>query len=200
MFTCSTLTGSYFGTGIAARAGLGNNTASAAAPNFGTIEDRLAYQVAEIPAFIAVATDFTTSGSGTALETITGLTFTIPASTALNVPFACYFTYSQAVANDAVAFGIQDVTISPTNIAARGYIRTSTTASTAGNLATLTTTTATPIVSATPGATGTNYMAEISGYIEAPSNASSSAIRIMVSTATATDLITIRRGSHCRLN
>jgi hypothetical protein len=104
------------------------------------------------------------------------------------------------VGNDAVAFGIQDVTVSPTNIAARGYLRTSTTASTAGNVATLTTTTATPIVSATPGATATDYMAEISGFVEAPSNASSSQIKIMVSTATAADLVTIRRGSHCRLN
>ncbi len=200
VFTCSTLTGSYFGTGIAARSALVRAASSVGAPAFGTTMDMLAYQVAEIPAFVNVATDFTTSGSGTALETITGLTWTIPASTAISMPFACYFTYSQAVGNDAVAFGIQDVTVSPTNIAARGYIRTSATVSTAGNLATLITTSATPIVSATPGATGTNYMAEISGYIEAPSNASSSAIRIMVSTGTAADLITIRRGSSCRLN
>ncbi len=198
--TCSTLTGSYFGSSIAARSALVRAAASTGAPAFGTTIDALAYQIAEIPSFVFVSTDFTTSGVGTALELITGLSFTIPASTALNVPFACYFTYSQAVANDAVAFGIQDVTVSPTNIAARGDIRTSTTASTAGNLATLTTTTATVIVSATPGATATNYMAEISGFIEAPSNASSSQIRIMVSTATAADLVTIRRGSHCRMN
>ncbi len=189
-----------FGASITARSGLSNATAAAAAPTFSTTEDRLAYQVAEIPSFIFVSTDFTTSGVGTALELITGLSFTIPANTALNVPFACYITYSQAVGNDAVAFGIQDVTVSPTNIAARGYLRTSTTASTAGNVPTLTTTTATAIVSATPGATATDYMAEISGFIEAPSNASSSQIKIMVSTATAADLVTIRRGSHCRLN
>ncbi len=192
--------GADFGASIAARTGLGNPTAAVAAPAFSTTEDRLAYQVAEIPAFVSTATDFTTSGVGTDLELITGMSWTIPANTALHVPFACYFTYSQAVGNDAVAFGIQDVTVSPTNIAARGYLRTSTTASTAGNVPTLTTTTATPIVSATPGATATNYMAEISGFIEAPSNASSTQIRIMVSTATAADLVTIRKGSHCRIN
>lgn len=153
-----------------------------------------------LPSYVYVAGDFTTSGSGTALETITGLTWTIPASTALNVAFLCNLTYSQAVANDAVAFGIQDVTVSPTNIAGRGVVYTSTTASTEGNLATLTTTTATAIVSATPGATATNYVATVSGFIEAPSNASTSLIRIMVSTATAADLVTVKRGSFCKLS
>ena len=198
--TCRAVVPADLGTGITARTALVNATAAAAAPTMGTTVDVLAYQVAEIPAFVFVASDFTTSGVGTALETITGLTWTIPASTALNVPFVCNFTYSQAVAVVAVAFGIQNVTVSPTNIAARGIIYTTTTASTAGNLPTLTTTSATAIVSATPMATATDYLAQISGLIEAPSNGSSSVIRIMVSTATAADLVTIRRGSSCRTN
>ncbi|MES2137002.1 MAG: hypothetical protein V4502_08090 [Pseudomonadota bacterium] len=197
--TCHTVAGADFGASVAARAHLGTGSAIAA-PGMSTTVDALAFQVAEIPAFAWVTTDFTTSGVGTALETITGLTWTIPVSTAVNMPFVCQITYSQAVANDVVAFGIQDVTVSPTNIAGRAIIHTSTTASTAGNLPTLTTTTATAIASATPGATATNYVAEVSGFIEAPSNASSSAIRILVSTATAADLVTIKRGSFCRLN
>jgi hypothetical protein len=191
--------GADFGSSITARSGLGNNTASAAAAGFGTTEDRLAYQVAEIPSFVRVATDFTTTSS-TSLQTITGLSWTIPANTALNVPFICELTYNQATGNAAVAFGIQDVTVSPTNIGAQGYISTSSTAATNGVLVALASTTATAIVSATPGATGTDYAAEVSGLIEAPSNASSTSINIMVSTATAGDAVTVRRGSFCRLN
>lgn len=189
-----------FGTAIAARTALANPTAAAGAPSMSTTVDVLAYQVAEIPAFTRVTSDFTTSGVGTALENITGLTFTIPASTALNVPFHCKLIYHQNVANAAVAFGLQDVTVSPTNIAASGVIYTSATVFAAANLPALATTTATAIVSGTPSAVTTNWNAEISGMIEAPSNASSSAINFMVSTATAADTVTVLRGSYCRLN
>jgi len=192
--------GADFGSSIAARSAFGRAASSTGAPAFGTTVDVLAYQVAEIPSAVFVATDFTTSGVGTALEAITGLTWTIPASTAINMPFSCKLIYSQAVANAAVAFGIQDVTVSPTNIAGMGVIYTNTTASTEGALAGLNSTTATAIVSASPAATATDFVALVSGFIEAPSNASSSAINIMVSTATAADLVTIRRGSMCQLN
>jgi len=191
--------GADFGS-IAARSVLNNATAGSAAPTLSTTVDALAYQVAEIPSAVFVATDFTTSGVGTALEAITGLTWTIPANTALNIPFSCRLIYSQAVANDTVAFGIQDATVSPTNIAGMGAMYTSATASTNGALTGLATTTATAIMSATPGATATEYTAAISGFIEAPSNASPSAITIRVSTATAADLVTIYRGSMCQLN
>lgn len=189
-----------FGSSVAARTALANPTAAAGTPAQSTTVDVLAYQVAEIPAFTRVTTDFTTSGSGTALETITGLTFTIPATTALNVPFSCHLVYHQNVANVAVAFGIQDVTVSPTNIAAMGEIHTSASVIAAANLVGLATTTATAIISATPSAITTDWNAEVSGMVEAPSNASSSAIRLMVSTATAADTVTVRRGSFCQLN
>lgn len=196
----SNVTPSDFGGAIAARTALANATAAAATPSMSTTVDVLAYQVAEIPAFARVSTDFTTSGVGTALENITGLGFTIPASTALNVPFYCRLIYHQNVANVAVAFGLQDVTVSPTNIAASGTIYTSATVLAAANLPALATTSATAIVSGTPSAITTNWNAEISGMIEAPSNASSSAINFMVSTATAADTVTVLRGSYCRLN
>lgn len=189
-----------FGGAVAARTALGNPTAAAGTPAQSTIVDVLAYQVAEIPAFVRVSTDFTTSGVGTALETITGLSFTIPASTALNVPFHCHLVYHQNVANVAVAFGIQDVTVSPTNIAAMGEIHTSASVLAAGNVVGLATTTATAVVSGTPSAITTDWNAEVSGMVEAPSNASSSVIRLMVSTATAADTVTVRRGSFCQLN
>lgn len=189
-----------FGSAVAARTALANPTAAAGTPAQSTTVDVLAYQVAEIPAFLRVTTDFTTSGVGTALETITGLSFTIPATTALNVPFACHLIYHQNVANVAVAFGIQDVTISPTNIAAMGEIHTAAAVLAQGNLVGLATTTATAIVSATPSAITTDWNAEVSGMVEAPSNASSSAIQFKVSTATAADTVTVRRGSFCQLN
>jgi hypothetical protein len=65
-----------------------------------------------------------------------------------------------------------------------------------GTLATLTTTTATAIVTGTPGATATNYTAELDGTIESPS---ANTINIMVSTATAADAVTVLRGSYCQL-
>jgi hypothetical protein len=128
------------------------------------------------------------------------LTWTVPANTALNIPFTCHLTYSQATAAAAVAFGIQDATVSPSNIGAQATIQTNTTAFTSGALVALQSTTATAIVSATPSATGTNYTAQVTGFIEAPSNASSTAINIMVSTATSGDAVTVYEGSFCRAN
>ena len=99
----------------------------------------------------------------------------------------------------AVSFGIQAANVSPTNIFATGVMYTSATASTGGVLATLSNTTATAIVTATPGATGTVYVADIDGLIENPSNASANTINLMVKTATAADAVTVKRGSYCRL-
>lgn len=195
----TSITGNDFGTSIAARAGLGRNAATVGAPSFGTTEDRLAYQVAEIPSSVFVITDFTTASS-TSLQAITGLTWTVPANTALNIPFICHLTYNQASGTAAVAFGLQDVTVSPTNIGAQATMQTNTTAFTSGALVALSSTTATAIVSASPNATGTDYTAQLSGLIEAPSNASSTAINILVSTATSGDAVTVREGSFCRLN
>lgn len=189
-----------FGSAVPARTALANPTAAAGTPAQSTTLDVLAYQVAEIPAFVRVTTDFTTSGVGTALETITGLSFTIPANTALNVPFHCRLIFHQNVAPDVVTFGIQDVTISPTNIAASGEIFTNVAVVATGNLVGLATTTATAVVSGTPSAITTEWNAEVSGMVEAPSNASSSLIRLMVSTATAADTVTVKRGSFCQLN
>ena len=82
-----------------------------------------------------VTSDFTTAAN-TSLQTITGLSWTLPA-TAINYSFSCKLMYSQGTANAAVAFGVQAATNSPTNIMGMGKIYTSTTALTAGTLATL---------------------------------------------------------------
>lgn len=144
---------------------------------------------------VFVTSNFTTAAN-TSLQTITGLSWTVPA-TAINYSFSCHLAYSQATANAAVAFGIQAATNAPTNIFARGIEWTSTTAATTGVLATLTTTTATAIVSATPSATATNFVTDLSGTLEL--GASANTINIMVSTATSGDAVTVLRGSYCTL-
>lgn len=150
---------------------------------------------------VFVTTNFTTSGSGTALENITGLTWTFP-TVAANYNYQCHMAYSQAVGNVAVAFGIKATTNNPTNIFSTGRMQLSTTAGVStyasGTLPTLATTTATSIVSGTPLATATNYETELSGTLELA--ASATTITIATSTATAADLVTILRGSYCSLN
>lgn len=149
--------------------------------------------------FVNVTADFTTINN-TSLQAITGLTWTMPASVALNLPYYCHLAYSQATANAAVAFGIQDVTVAPTNIMSTGHEQTNVTAFTEANLPTLASTTATAIVSATPSAITTIWEADLNGFIEQPSNASSSAITILASTAAGADAVTVKRGSFCRVN
>lgn len=146
-----------------------------------------------------VASNFTTSGVGTALEAITGLTWTLPATGTITYSFSCDLSYSQSTANVAVAFGVK-ASANPTNIFATGTEQLSTTAGTStyasGTLATLATTTATNVVSGTPLATATNYTVHLGGTIE---NAATTAdtYTILVSTATAADTVTVLRGSFC---
>lgn len=147
---------------------------------------------------VRVATNFTTAAN-TNLQTITGLTWNLPA-VATSYSFHCALSYSQGTANAAVAFGIQAATNAPTNIFANGtqQITVGPPATTVtGTLATLSTTTATAIVTGTPGATATNYVAELDGTIENP--ASVNVINIMTSTATAADAVTVLRGSYCSI-
>jgi hypothetical protein len=149
---------------------------------------------------VAVASDFTTAAN-TSLQTITGLSWTLPNLGTLSFTFACNLAYSQATGAAAVAFGIQAATNSPTNIFATGtqqitvgppgtYV--------SGTLPTLATTTATAIVSGTPGAQATNYTVHLGGRIENPA-ATANTFNIMVSTATSGDAVTVLRGSSCYL-
>jgi hypothetical protein len=146
--------------------------------------------------YVFVAANFTTANA-TTLQNITGLSWTMPANAALNVPFSCHLAYSQATGAASDAFGIQD-SVAPTNIFATGALNTNTTATTQGNLATLTTTTATAIVTATPNATATTYNADLNGLVQQPSG-SAGTININVSTATGADAITVYQGSFCRI-
>jgi len=185
-------------TPAAARTAYGNATATDGVAAAGTTVDVLAYQTAEIPAYVFVTASFTTSGVGTALEAVTGLTWTMPGSTALNIPFHCALVYHQNVANAAVAFGFQNTTTGSTNLIASGTINTSATVFAAANVANTTATTATSVVSGTPSAITTNWNAVLDGFIEQPSG-TASVFTIRVSTATAADTVTVLRGSFCRI-
>jgi len=147
---------------------------------------------------VFVTGNFTTAAN-TNLQTITGLTFNFPA-VAKNWEFTCDLTYSQATGAAAVAFGIQAATNNPTNIYATGIEQITVgppATVVTGTLATLATTTATNIVSGTPGAQATNYTVHLGGMLELA--ASANAVNIMVSTATSGDAVTVLRGSSCRL-
>lgn len=169
-----------------------------AAPIFVEPFGAASYAVNGLASIFYVKSDFTTAPN-TKLQNITGLSWTIPASTAMSIPFSCHLAYSQATGTAAIAFGIQDST-APTNIFAKGTINTNTVASISGNLPTLNTATATSIVSATPSKISTIWNADLDGFIQQPLSASTSIINIMVSTALSGDAVTVERGSFCRIN
>lgn len=150
------------------------------------------------PIVLTVTSDFTTAAN-TSLQTITGLTKTMPVSQAVVVNFHCQYTWQQATAPVAVAFGIQGATTAPTNLEASATSYSNTTAETTGTLFALTTTTATAIVSVAPSAITTVWKAVVDGTLEAPSNASPTVLNFMVSTATSGDAVTVKRGSSCSL-
>jgi hypothetical protein len=143
-----------------------------------------------------------TTANNTSLQTINGsshnLVFNLP-GIAQVYNFHCSLSYSQATANVAVAFGIQAATVAPNNIFANGteQITVGPPATiVAGTLATLATTTATNIVSGTPGALATNYVATLDGTIDNPGI---NVLNFMVSTAAGADAVTVLKGSYCRL-
>jgi hypothetical protein len=146
--------------------------------------------------FTVGTSDFVTAGN-TSLQTITGLSWVLPANTALTVHFTCELMYSQQTAAVADAFGIQSATIAPTSINTKGFVQTAAGVFTEASLNALASTTATNIVAFTPSAITTVWGATLSGTIENPSNASTNTINIMVKTGTAADTVTVKRGSWC---
>lgn len=148
------------------------------------------------PIVLRVTTDFT-DASSTALQAITGLGFTFPINSALNAKIDCDILYNQTVGAVADAWGVQDVTVAPTNVEATGVTQTAATTWSEQQLLTLATTTATNIGTFTPSAITTVWHARLHVLVEHPSNASTSAFNIMVSQSTAADLMVIKRGSSC---
>ena len=146
-----------------------------------------------------------TTANNTNLQAITGtshnLAFTLPPFAQV-YSFHCALSYSQGTANAAVAFGIQAATVAPNNIfvnASQQITVGPPATEVNGTLPTLTTTTATAIVTGTPGATATNYVVTLDGTIDEPANANGNLINFMVSTATGTDPVTVPKGGYCQL-
>lgn len=142
-----------------------------------------------------VASDFTTANNAS-LQTITGLSFILPANTAGNYPVTCELMYSQATAAVADQFGIQAASLAPTNISAKANVDISASTYTAANLPTLNTTTATAIVTFTPSVITTIWNARLTAMIENPSGVANT-INIMAQTSAGADAVTVKRGSYC---
>jgi len=150
---------------------------------------------------VAVASNFTTAS--TSLVTITGLTWTFPA-TNHNYTFHCDLSYSQATAAAANAFGVQAATTAPTNLYAAMNVSTGLAITGVdATLPTLATTTATNIGTFTPSAAGAIgtiadiFTAQIWGRLE--QGAGATTLNIMALTGSASDSLTIYRGSTCTL-
>lgn len=160
-----------------------------------TVNATTAYQNFGITQVYFTTGNFTTAGN-TNLQTITGLTIPLPATTVLNMPFSCKLTYSMATAAVSMSFGLQTDTLTPTNFQGMGHMETALTTVAYGD-ATVTNTTATVIVSGTPSAITTIWNAYIDGFIENPSGAATN-INVMVKTSNSADLVTVYRDSWCR--
>lgn len=145
-----------------------------------------------------VTSDFTDSTS-TSLQLITGLSFTLPTSKAVNVSYHCQLFYDQATAAVSDTFGIGITGTAPSNATGAGTVYTNTAASTNGTLVGLASTTPTAVVTFTPSAITTVWSATLDGTVEQPSNATPGVFSIYVSTTTGTDNIIVKRGSYCTL-
>lgn len=153
----------------------------------------------------------TITGSNTVRLTAdsSGITATTPGTTFLTLPtllpsnnysFNCELLYSQATAAVLDGLSVQAATNAATRWDAWGTMYTAdpittTVVGSQNNAANVTTTTATPIVSATPAAISTVYQARLSGTIQV--GASVPTVNIAAFTGNASDAITMKAGSFC---
>lgn len=150
---------------------------------------------------VQLTSNFTTTS--TTLVTITGLSWTFPA-TNHNYGFDCRGSYSQATAAAANAFGVQAATTAPTNLMASMRVNTSlTNAGVNATLPTLATTTATNIGTFTPGSFGAIgtvadiFTFDIHGQLQQAPGATT--LNIMALSGSASDALTIYAGTSCTL-
>ena len=147
----------------------------------------------------AMTTAGFTTANASGFQAITGLSFTIPGGVAQNIPVTCNIKFTQA-SNVFDSFGVQDVTTAPTRIdgygimslAGPGFIPII-----MGSLINLTTTTATAIVSGTPSVTTANFV-QTNFTVQQPAGVATT-IQMVVSQATAADVLVILPGSNCVL-
>jgi hypothetical protein len=147
---------------------------------------------------VFVTSDFTDSTSGS-LQLITGLSYTLPTSKAVNVSFHCMLLYDQGSAAVVDEFGIGITGTAPTQANASATAYTSASATTTGTLTALASTTPTLVVSFTPSAITTIWKAELDGTVEQPSNATPGVFGVYAYTTTGTDNLIVKRGSYCEI-
>jgi hypothetical protein len=149
--------------------------------------------------------DYTTTQTALSTAPITGLTLTTPANAATTYSFTCNITYSQATAAAANLWGVTTSGTAPTSLAVFGRVYTNNTGTLVANSArSITTNTSTTVVTATPsafgsiGTTADMFQAVLWGTLEAPSNATPSTVAIAVASGSASDALTVYRGSNCQ--
>jgi hypothetical protein len=161
---------------------------------------------------------FSAGGTASGVNTVrltadsSGITGTTPGTTFLTLPtllantnysFSCELLYSQATAVVADGFSVQAATNAATRWDAWGTMNVSNPASTTltgsqGSALNVTTTTSTPVVTATPGAIATVYQARLAGTIQV--GASVPTVNIAAFTGNASDAVTIKAGSFCSVH
>lgn len=162
-----------------------------------TIKSTEVAQFGNTQVLTADATPITATTPGTVVFTWGALTVST------NRSFHCSILYSQttaAAAGDGIA--VQGATNAPTRLDAWGKIDSTNPASTtysgsAGSALNITSTTATSVVTVTPGASGTVYQAQVDGTIQV--GASASTLNILMFTGNASDSIVPKAGSYCTL-
>ena len=145
-----------------------------------------------------VTSDFTDSTS-TTLQLVTGLSFTLPTSKAVNVSFHCVLLFDQGSAAVSDQIGIGVTGTAPTQANASAVVYPSTSTLTAGTLTALASTTPTSVVTFTPSAITTIWTATLDGTVEQPSNATPGVFGVYVATTTGSDNFIVKRGSYCTL-
>lgn len=143
-----------------------------------------------------LAADFTDGGGVTTLQTIPGLSLTLPAGAAASYQIDCEIGYSQATVV-ADGLGIQFTGVSPTNALVGGVAATNATAYASGTPATITNTTAATVVTMTPAVT-TVLWAHLGGSATIPNSGQDIVVNVMVSQSTAANVVVIKRNSVCR--
>jgi hypothetical protein len=140
-----------------------------------------------------------TVSSCTSAQTIGALTFTLPTE-ALSWTMDCSLVVGQATGTTANSWNIQTATNGATNIEADYSMATAATASAFGAITGVGSSTSTQVISPTwtLGATGTKMPVHIHATIEGAS-ASGTVLNLQLVAPNASDLVTIYRGSSCRI-
>lgn len=150
-----------------------------------------------------LAADCTDGTGGTTLQnpclnvtTNAGPQLALPANPSAQAYYLdCDVWYSQAT-NVADTYGVTIVP-APTSAQMGGWAMTNATTIAAGTPGTITSTTATSVVTFTPAVT-TVLDAHLAGLIEVPAAGQDTIVSLLVSQATAANVVVTKRGSICR--